>query len=200
MTPAAPMPDPVSESDEHLLDQLQSAAFSYFLENVDEVTGLVADTSRKNSPASIAVVGFALSSYPVGVERGWVTRADAAGLTLKALRFFWNGAQGGGGGDEFIGYKGFFYHFLDMRSGRRVWNCELSLIDTTLLLAGVLTSAAYFSGPGADETEIRTLSESLYRRADWRWAQNGAATVAQGWKPGCGFLRSGWEGYTEAMM
>jgi hypothetical protein len=192
------MPDPLSASDELLLDRLQSAAFNYFLENVDEVTGLVADTSRKGSPSSIAVVGFALSSYPVGVERGWVTRADAAALTLKALRFFWNGAQGGG--DDVIGYKGFFYHFLDMRSGRRVWNCELSLIDTTLLLAGVLTAAAYFSGPGADETEIRGLAESLYRRADWRWAQNGAATVAQGWKPACGFLRTGWEGYTEAML
>src|SRR5450432_3319990 len=110
------MPDPLSASDELLLDRLQSAAFNYFLENVDEVTGLVADTSRKGSPSSIAVVGFALSSYPVGVERGWVTRADAAALTLKALRFFWNGAQGGG--DDVIGYKGFFYHFLDMRSGR----------------------------------------------------------------------------------
>jgi hypothetical protein len=87
-----------------------------------------------------------------------------------------------------------------MQSGRRVWNCELSLIDTTLLLAGMLTAAAYFTAPIAEESEIRALAEELYRRVDWQWAQNGHETVAQGWKPECGFFHSCWEGYSEATI
>ena len=192
------MPDAIAQSDDRLLEQLQKAAFDYFVENVDAATGLVADTSRKGAPASIAVVGFALSCYPVGVERGWLARADAAAHTLNALRFFWNSPQGAAA--DVTGYRGFYYHFLDMRTGRRVWNCELSLIDTTLLLAGMLTAAAYFTGPIAAEAEIRELAEALYRRVDWQWARNGGATVAQGWKPECGFLQSGWEGYSEATI
>ncbi len=97
-----------------------------------------------------------------------------------------------------MGFKGFYYHFLDMQDGRRVWQCELSLIDTTLLMAGVLTAGCYFDGPG--EGEIRDLSNALYRRVDWNWAQNGQATVSQGWKPECGFLHYGWEGYNEATI
>jgi hypothetical protein len=193
-----PLPDGIAPSDDRLLERLQSAAFRYFLEHADPVTGLVADTSRPGSPASIAVVGFALSCYPIGVERDWIARADAASLTLQALRFFWNSPQGADAGAT--GYKGFYYHFLDLRTGRRVWKCELSLIDTTLLLAGILTAAAYFTAAAADEMEIRELAEELYHRIDWQWAQNGGQTVAQGWKPECGFLKSGWEGYSEATI
>jgi hypothetical protein len=194
----APLPDAIIPSDEQLLERLQRAAFSYFLEHADPVTGLVADTSRPDSPSSIAVVGFALSCYPIGVERDWIARADAAGRTLRALRFFWNSVQSTD--VDATGYRGFYYHFLDLRTGRRVWNCELSLIDTTLLLAGMLTAAAYFTGEVADETEIRELAEGLYRRIDWLWAQNGGNAVAQGWKPECGFLNAGWEGYSEATI
>jgi hypothetical protein len=190
------LPDAIPQSDEQLLDRLQGAAFSYFLEHADPVTGLVADTSRPGSPSSIAVVGFALSCYPIGVERGWIARPDAARRTLKVLRFFLNSQQNAEA--DATGYKGFYYHFLDLQTGRRVWNCELSLIDTTLLLAGILTAAAYFTA--ADETEIRELAEGFYRRIDWRWAQNGGDTVAQGWKPECGFLNAGWEGYSEATI
>jgi hypothetical protein len=193
-----PLLDAITQSDDQLLEQLQKAAFNYFVEHVDPTTGLVADTSRKGSPASIAVVGFALSCYPIGAERGWIARAEAATQTLKALRFFWNSPQGPE--VDVTGYKGFYYHFLDMRTGLRVWQCELSLIDTTLLLAGVLTAAAYFTAPITEEAEIRALAEGLYRRIDWQWAQNGRDTVAQGWKPECGFLRSGWQGYSEAAI
>lgn len=191
-----PLPDAIPQSDEQLLERLQSAAFGYFLEHADPVTGLVADTSRPGSPSSIAVVGFALSCYPIGVERGWIARPDAARRTLKVLRFFWDSQQNAEA--DATGYKGFYYHFLDLQTGRRVWNCELSLIDTTLLLAGILTAATYFTA--ADETEIRELAEQLYCRTDWRWAQNGGNTVAQGWKPECGFLSAGWEGYSEATI
>jgi hypothetical protein len=192
------LPDAIAQSDDQLLERLARAAFSYFLEHADPVTGLVADTSRRDSPASIAVVGFALSCYPIGVERGWIARVEAASRTLKALRFFWNSPQSADA--DATGYKGFYYHFLDLRTGRRVWQCELSLIDSTLLLAGILTAAAYFNAPAADETEIRELAEGLYRRIDWQWAQNGGTTVAQGWKPECGFLNAGWEGYSEATI
>ena len=95
----------IAIEDEVLLDQLQRAAFDYFVQTVNPINGLVADTSRKNSPVSIAVVGFALSSYPVAVERGWMTRIDATRLTLVALRFFRNSDQSGG--LMATGFKGF---------------------------------------------------------------------------------------------
>jgi hypothetical protein len=125
------------ETDDALLDRFQRAAFGYFVETFNPVKGLIADTTRPGSPASIAVVGFALSAYPVGVERGWMARSDAAARTLTTLRFFWNAPQGEE--PDASGYKGFFYHFLDMQTGARVWRCELSPIDTTLLMAGMLT-------------------------------------------------------------
>jgi hypothetical protein len=190
--------EPPVQSDEELLDRFQRAAFGYFLAQVNPENGLVADTSRAGAPASIAVVGFALSCYPVGVERGWMARADAAARTLATLRFFWNSRQG----DETdaTGHKGFYYHFLDMKTGRRVWQSELSLIDTTLLLAGVLTASVYFSGDSPSEREIRDCAEAIYCRIDWQWACGGEATVRQGWKPDGGFLHYGWEGYSEATI
>jgi hypothetical protein len=184
-------------ADEALIDRLQHAAFDYFRQFYDPRTGLVADTSRAHSPCSIAVVGFALSCYPIAVERGWISRHTAAAHTLRTLRFFWNSPQNDQ--PDATGFKGFYYHFLDMKSGRRVWECELSLVDTTLLLAGILTAGCYFDGAG-EESEIRDLSAALYRRPDWQWAQNGEETVSQGWKPECGFLHYGWEGYNEATL
>jgi hypothetical protein len=188
--------DPFTLSDDDLLDRLQRAAFGYFLSAYNPTNGLVADRSVTGSPCSIAVVGFALSSYPVAVERRWMTRDEAVERTLATLRFFLNSPQSET--PDASGYKGFYYHFLDMQSGRRVWQSELSLIDTALLLAGILTAGAYFTGSARSETEIRELADALYRRVDWHWAQNGKATLSQGWKPECGFLHYGWDGYSEA--
>jgi len=126
--------DASAEPDDGLLDRSQRAAFGYFVEQFNSENSLVADTSRTGAPASIAVVGFALSCYPVGVERRWMTRADAAARTLVSLRFFCDSRQSEQ--PDATGYKGFYYHFLDMKTGRPVWKSELSLIDTTLLLAG----------------------------------------------------------------
>ncbi len=184
--------------DNDLLDRLEHGAFRYFVDAVNPANGLVADTSRKDSPASIAVVGFALSSYPVAVERGWLTREDAATRTLTTLRFFETSAQGSS--EDATGYKGFYYHFLDLQSGKRVWQCEVSPIDTALLFAGVLTAGAYFTDATSSEAEIRALARELYGRVDWDWARNSNATVAQGWKPECGFLHYGWQGYNEAAL
>lgn len=180
------------------LDALQHAAFGYFLQAVNPANGLIADTSRDNSPVSIAVVGFALSSYPVAVERGWMDRADAVRRSLAALRFFRDSDQSGS--PTATGYRGFYYHFLDRESGARVWRSELSMVDTALLIAGALTAGRYFTADSVDETELRGLVEMLYLRIDWRWAQGGARTVRMGWKPECGFLHYGWEGFNEAIV
>ena len=192
------MPELSALSDDALLDLLQRNAFDYFVREANPDNGLVADTSRKNAPASIAVAGFALSAYPVGVERGWMTRAEAITRTGAMLRWFWNSDQSGQ--PESTGYKGFYFHFLDMQTGLRVWRSELSLIDTALFLAGALTAAAYFAGAGESETEIRELADALYRRVDWQWAQTSTGTATHGWKPECGFLHYGWEGYSEGII
>jgi len=183
---------------EQTLDQLQRAAFGYFLEAVNPANGLIADNSRENSPVSIGVVGFALSAYPVAVERGWMPRAAAVERSLATLRFFHDSDQSGS--PEATGFKGFYYHFLDMRTGARVWRSELSMVDSALLIAGALTAGAYFTANTAEEIQLRELADALYRRVDWRWAQDGGATINHGWKPESGFLHYGWDGYNEAIV
>ena len=168
------------------------------MQHVNPDNGRVADTSRPGSHASIAVVGFALSAYPVGVERGWMTRAEALRRCLATLRFFRHSAQSKAA--DATGMRGFYFHFLHMDSGTRAWRCEVSLIDTALLLAGMLTAAAYFTAATADETALRALAALLYHRVDWCWTQPQGAAVVHGWKPGSGFLNYGWEGYSEALL
>ncbi|MGN8159580.1 glucoamylase family protein [Salinisphaera sp. RV14] len=181
-----------------MLDRLQRTAFDYFLQCVNRDNGLVADTTRDDAPCSIAVVGFALSALPIGVEHGWIERAEAVQRTLASLRFFMACDQSGSATAS--GFHGFYFHFLDMQLGTRVWHCELSPIDTTLLIAGMLSAAAYFDADTRDETELRQLANALYERVDWRWMQDDGDTVMQGWKPECGFLHYGWEGYSEALL
>ena len=177
---------------------MQRAAFDYFPQMTNPLNGLVADNSRVNSPVSIAVVGFALSAYPVAVERGWMQRDTAVQYCLSALRFFRDSDQSGS--PTATGFKGFYYHFLDIDSGARVWQSELSMVDTALLLGGMFTACEYFDAESSDESELRALVDFLYRRVDWCWAQDGADTIRQGWKPECGFLHYGWEGYSEAIL
>jgi hypothetical protein len=180
------------------LEKLQHDSFNYFLNESNPVNGLIIDKNAADWPASIAATGLALASYPVAVERGFMTRAAAVERTLTTLRFFWNSQQGSE--PDATGYKGFYYHFLDMQTGRRAWQCELSTVDSGFLLAGALTAGIYFDKDKSDELEIRTLADALYRRADWQWAQNNDATVTHGWKPESGFLKYRWEGYDEAML
>lgn len=184
--------------DDELLDRLQRGAFGYFLDQWNPANGLVADTSRAGSDASIAVVGFALSSYSIAVERGWLEREEAATRALVTLRFFESSAQDTA--PDGTGYKGFYYHFLDLRSGKRAGLCELSPIDTSFLVAGMLTAASFFTEATSTEVEIRALARDLYDRIDWDWARNGEATVAQGWQPDSGFFHYRWQGYNEAAL
>ena len=180
------------------LESLQRDTFSYFLHETNPQNGLVLDKTAPNWPASIAATGLALAVYPVAIERGFITRAAATDRVLATLRFFRNSPQGPE--PDATGYRGFYYHFLDMQTGRRAWQCELSTVDSAILLAGVLTARAYFDADAPEEKEIRTLADALYRRADWSWAQNGGATVTHGWKPESGFLEYRWEGYDEALV
>lgn len=180
------------------LDKLQRESFNYFLHEANPVNGLVIDKTAPDWPASIAATGLALAAYPVGVERGYMSRAAAVDRTLITLRFFWDSPHGPEA--DATGYHGFFYHFLDMQTGRRAWQCELSTMDSALLLAGALVARRYFDGETAGEREIRSLADALYRRADWQWAQHGGPTVTHGWTPENGFLNYRWEGYNEALL
>jgi hypothetical protein len=184
--------------DDALLDALQWETFEYFLREVNPQNGLIADKTRTGWPASIAATGLALAAYPIGVERGFMTRGDAAAITLTTLTFLWNSEQSTAA--DATGYKGFYYHFLDMDTGRRAWQCELSTIDSTFLLAGALAAAMYFDRDEENEQRIRTLADDLYRRTDWKWAQHGGATVTLGYKPKQGFLPYRWEGFDEALL
>jgi hypothetical protein len=182
-----------------MLETLQRETFEYFAQEQNRQNGLIADRSEPGSPASIAAVGLGLSVYVAAVERGLLSRAEAVARVLAAVRFFHASPQGSG--SDATGYKGFYYHFLDMKTGRRAWRSELSTIDTALLLAGVLSAALYFDGDAADEREIRERADALYRRVDWVWALHGEATLRHGWRPESGFLKSSWsQGYSEAMI
>lgn len=184
--------------DATMLDAFQRRALDYFLLQANPVTGLVADRDRPGFPASIAATGMGLAAYIVAAEQGWMSREEACRRTLMTLRFLWSSHQGP---ERFAsGYKGFFYHFLDMKTGQRTWNSELSTIDTALLMAGVLLSARYFHLDFEGELEIRGLADNLYRRVDWRWALNGGPLICHGWKPGRGFLPYHWVGYDEALL
>ncbi len=180
------------------VDRLQQDAVGYFLRAANPDNGLIADSSREGAPCSIAATGLGLAAYVVGAERGYLPRREAAARILTALRFFRDSPQGEE--PDATGHRGFYYHFLDMKTGRRVWQSELSMIDTAILIAGVLTSAMYFSAAADDEVEIRELARFLYERVEWPWANAGGLPLRMGWKSGAGFLSYGWEGYSEAML
>ena len=186
-----------SLSDEEL-ERLERDTFKYFANEVNLDNGLVPDNTAKGAPASIAVVGFALTAYPIAVERKYLTRSEAVKRTLTTLRFFHDAPHGPE--PDATGYKGFYYHFLDMKTGRRFRNCEISTIDTTYVLAGALVAAGYFYRETKSEREIRRLAQLLYERADWHWAQNGALTVSHGWRPERKFIKYRWTGYSEALI
>lgn len=181
-----------------LLDRVQQDSFHFIPAHLNPETGLIRDSTQPHTPCSIAAVGFALTSYPIAVHHGWLMRAEALQHTLAALRFFDQAEQSKAA--DASGYRGFFYHFIHMETGRRMWNCELSTIDTALLIAGMLCAAEYFDGDDDAEREVRDTAHAIYARVDWRWAQNGGGAVSLGWKPERGFLHHRWIGYSEALI
>jgi hypothetical protein len=181
-----------------ILRDLQRDSFGYFVNEINLGNVLVLDKTAPDWPASIAAIGMALTAYPVGVERRFMARAEAVARTLTTLRFL--AASGQSERPEATGFKGFFYHFLNMQTGQREWQCELSSIDTALLIAGALTAAVYFDAKSKAEAEIRALAKLLYERIDWRWMLDGGDTMRHGWTPEHGFLPYRWEGYDEALV
>ncbi|MCC6349798.1 MAG: Tat pathway signal protein [Candidatus Eisenbacteria bacterium] len=180
-------------------DTVERRAFDFFWERSDSITGLTPDRWPTKSFASVAAMGFALTAYPIGGERGWVTREAAAARTLATLRFLWTARQDSAASGA-TGYRGFYYHFLRPEDGARFEKVELSSVDTALLMAGVLFAGEYFAGGTPDEREIRTLADSLYRRVDWTWLRVRPPLVSHGWSPEEGFLPYDWGGYNEAML
>jgi hypothetical protein len=181
----------LSPEDDLLLDEIQRSAFRFFDEQADPKTGLVRDRARSDGTpsegkASIAASGFALSAWAVATQRGWVGREQAVEQVRKSL--------------DFLAHKaprrhGFFYHFMDMRTGERAWKCELSPIDTGLFFAGAIMAREYFRDP-----ETTALVDRLIQDVDWEWFLNGGSTLVMGWRDEEGFSRYRWDKYAEDMM
>lgn len=180
----------LSADDEKFLDDLEQRGLAYFVDGADPVTGLMPDRAGANGGAkdvaSIASVGFGLTALCIGDERGWIKHQEAYDRALRVLRFLREKAP-----QE----HGHFYHFLNMRTGERTWNCEVSNIDTALLMAGVLTARQQFPG-----TELSTLAADLYDRVDWPWLLTENGTLSMGWTPEHGFLKARWDQYNEGPL
>ena len=172
--------------DEAFLDKLEYDSLLYFAGEVNPLNGLVKDSSRPGAPCSVAAVGFGLTALCIGESRGWIDKSQAYDRVLKTLRTF---------RDKVPNEHGFFYHFLDMRTGARTWNSELSSIDTALFLAGALFAGEYYKG-----TEAEALAKEIYDRVDWPWMMNGRKVICMGWTPEDGFLPYYWDSYSESMI
>jgi len=188
---AVPVSTPTFANDTALIDDVQHRTFQWFWETTNAKNGLVHDRWPTKSFSSIAAVGFGLTAYGIGVERGWVTREAAAERVLTTLRFFENGVEGD---------RGFYYHFVDMETGKRFKQVELSTIDTTLFLAGALFCQSYFDRDNENERAIRETAERLYTRAEWNTFHERPPLISMGWTPENGLHDYDYTGYNEAMI
>jgi len=169
-----------------LITKIEKDTLQYFIRLSDKNTGLTRDSSRSGSPSSIAATGFALAAFAIGGSRGWIPHDYAYNRVLATLKVLKEDAQH---------QNGFFYHFLDARSAKRVWSSEASSIDTALLLAGALLAGQYYPG-----TEVETIAKELYERVDWKWMMNGSKFICMGWTPESKFLPYYWDSYNELML
>ncbi len=192
-------PPRVTPSVDPFVETLQQRTFEWFWDTANASNGLVPDRWPDINFSSIAAIGFGLTAYGVGADAGYVTRAQARERTLTTLRFLWTAPQSSDPKDV-TGYRGFFYHFLDMEKGRRYQTVELSAIDTALMMAGVLFAQSYFDGDDPSEREIQDLAEKLYRRVEWKWMQPRAPLIAMAWRPEQGMTPHDYKGYEEAMI
>jgi hypothetical protein len=180
-----------SPQDEVFLDELELASFRALWENSHPRTGMVKDKAQPGpaqlrSVSSIAATGFGLSAWGLAVQRGWLKRAEALERTRATLRFLAN---------ELPNEHGFFYHFVDWGTGQREWQCEVSSIDTAILLCGVLTCRQNFN-----DAEIQDLAGKIFDRVDWQWLYRDGPFLGHGWTPEHGFLASRWDTYCEHML
>ena len=214
-TPVVPPPPPPqgqanASNVEAFSEDLSRRTFDYFWETTDRQRCLAPDRWPSNPFSSIAATGFALTAFGIGAERGYVARDEAASRTRDCLAFYWTAPQGPGRSGT-TGYKGFFYHFLKNDDGTRHETTELSTVDTTLFLGGVLFAQSYFDRDTPVEREIRDLAEKIYRRVDWTFAKRdrigtqaknlaNSHAIVMGWKPESGFGTHDWVGYNEGML
>ncbi|MBI9066696.1 MAG: hypothetical protein JEZ09_05345 [Salinivirgaceae bacterium] len=194
---------PATSDELAMLDSIQYKTFLYFLNEHHPEKGIVKDRAAAWAPASIAATGFGIPSFAIGVEREWITREKAADITLKMLRFFTNSVQSAD--TNVTGYKGFYYHFLRMDSGTREWKCELSTIDTGILMMGFLFARNYYNLDNETEKEIRLLTDAILGKMEWDFFQlpetaKHPNTISMAWSPEEGLLDYGWSGYNEGLF
>jgi len=194
---------PVTSAEDKMLDSIQHKTFLYFMSELSPDKGIVKDRTTLDSPSSIAATGFGIPAFAVGAERKWITRKQAAEITLKIMKFFMNSVQSSD--KNVTGYKGFYYHFLKMDSGTRKWDCELSSIDTGILMMGILFARNYYDQDNAIEQQIRSLAAKLLDRIDWNFMRLSpqakfANEISMGWTPEEGLHDYGWTGYNEALF
>lgn len=193
-------PDVETLRKDSFLDTLSERTFHFFWDNTNAQTGMTPDRVPHTYFASAAAVGFGLTAYGIGAERGYIPRDSAAQRALNTLELLWRAPQGPEVEGR-SGYKGFYYHFLNTSSGLRFdAQVELSSMDTGLLLAGVLFCQSYFDRDSPMEQRIRNLADSIYRRVEWTWLQARPPLIAMGWYPERGVHHLDWEGYNEAMI
>jgi hypothetical protein len=188
---AEPTGAPYEGTDEQLLEEIQRASFDFFWNESSSKTGQVKDRALANGNdsrmmSSIAATGFGLTSLCIGDRRGYRKSAEILDRVRKTLRFLAN---------DLSHEHGFFFHFIHMETGKRWEKCELSSIDSSILLCGVLTARQYFA-----DQEIKDLATKIYERVDWPWMLNGGRTFSMGWMPDSGFLRARWDHFCELMM
>lgn len=190
----------LTDQDNAFLDDMEQRGIQFFVDEADPVTGLMPDRSRAvggraNGIASIASVGFGLTALCIGDDRGWVGHQEAYDRSMRVLTFL---------RDRAPQEHGHFYHFLDMHTGKRVWNCEVSNIDTALLMAGVLTVRQHFP-----DTELAAIADGLYESVEWPWlltnqhpgkAGTTSNILCMGWKPETGFVAARWSRFSEGPM
>jgi hypothetical protein len=186
-----PTAAPYQGTDDQLLDEIQRTSFDFFWNEAGPKTGQVKDRALANGGdtrdfSSIAATGFGLTSLCIGDRRSFGKSADILQRVRNTLRFLAN---------DLTHEHGFFYHFIHMNTGERWEKVELSSIDTSLLLCGVLTARQYFA-----DQEIKDLATKIYERVDWPWMLNGGSTLSMGWHPETGFLSARWEHFSELMM
>ena len=194
-----------TKEDEAFWDTLQYRSFLYFINEINPDNGLVKDRTADWSAASIAAVGWGVAAWAIGAEHNWISREKAAELTLNLVRFLFNSEQSAK--PDATGYNGFYYHFLDMVTGKRAWNCELSTIDTSWLLAGIRFAVQYYDRENEIEEEIRNLGDKLTYRVQWDSTliekskhEGHEGLIAMGYRPEKGGWGDyGYFGYTEAL-
>lgn len=188
---AAKAPKPFSDQDDAFLQEIEAANFRYFWEQANPDTGIVRDrcnvrTPDKSDLGSIAATGFGLTALCIGEKRGFISHLEAKERVLNTLRFHWR---------KLPNHRGFFYHWANINTGERLWDSEVSSIDTSILLCGILTCRQHFQ-----DAEIRLLASDIFNRVDWGWLSEDTSLLPHGWRPESGFMQYRWDNYSEMMM